>query len=152
MGATATRWIKDRLSWAVSEHKSTGKKLKNLGDAVRFVDAKHLNKWLARYEEPDCKYTVPKWLFFLQTTMEWNQHGVYCWVYKAKTTVSKYLYISNGEPMKTFKMRFSNHRAPKHREESNDCDFYVGLSSGPTIRTDQLITHLRGIYGINDNI
>ena len=58
---------------------------------------------------------------------------------KARTTVSKYVYVKNTKTGKRVKVRFSNHMPNKELQLNNDCDFYVGRSHEGTITTEQVI-------------
>ncbi len=59
-------------------------------------------------------------------------------LYEAKRTFSKYITVSDST-RKTFTVRFSNHRPIKSREESGDCDFFVGVNNFKTTTTAQAI-------------
>lgn len=58
-------------------------------------------------------------------------------VYESKSTVSKYVYISDGT--KVYKVRFSNHAANPNQEENCDSDFYVGYGNKGITNTQQAI-------------
>lgn len=73
-------------------------------------------------------HPAPKWVGFCETMMDMG-FGVD--LYQAKSTVSKYITVRHHQ--KTFKVRFSNHKASPFKEKIGDCDFFVGH------------THLHGI-------
>ncbi len=79
-------------------------------------------------------YLVPKWIQFSEELIK-NEWIVK--LHRAKTTVSKYLYIFKNNL--EYKIRFSNHKANKEKEFSNDCDFYVGIGNRGVITTEQLL-------------
>lgn len=79
-------------------------------------------------------YPVPKWIQFSQILIG---NGWTVELYRSKTTLSKYLYISCGGM--EYKIRFSNHKANKAKEEMMDCDFYVGVGNQGVITTEELI-------------
>lgn len=68
-------------------------------------------------------YTVQKWILFCKRMIE---KGFEVYLYEARKTFSKYVTIKKGG--KSYKVRFSNHKPIKHRELSNDCDFFVGVT------------------------
>lgn len=82
-------------------------------------------------------FPVPKWIQFAETLL---QNGWKVDLQRSKSTVSKYLYISYGG--KTFKVRFSNHKANKNQERKQDSDFYVGVGNKGVITTEQLLEKL----------
>ncbi|NEZ65552.1 hypothetical protein D0962_22810 [Leptolyngbyaceae cyanobacterium CCMR0082] len=67
-------------------------------------------------------------------------------VYKALTTKSKYIYVSNGR--KEYKVRFSDHRP--NRQRSDDCDFIVGRSHLGSSSTRAAIEATKEYFGINN--
>jgi len=84
-------------------------------------------------------YPVPKWIFFSQALIEagWRVELI-----RSKSTFSKYIYIHKGD--KNFKIRFSNHKPNKGQQETNDCDFYVGISNGQVITTEMVLKKILG--------
>jgi hypothetical protein len=90
---------------------------------------KEFEQW---YE--DRRYTVPQWLnfgtFFLAL-------GYVVHVHQAKTTVSRYVTVCAGPQQ--FRVRFSDHRPARVRQEAGDCDFYVGHSHGEVTTTSEAI-------------
>jgi hypothetical protein len=88
-------------------------------------------------------YSIPKWIIFSEKMLEL---GFKVDLHKAKTTVSKYIYITRG--LKKYKIRFSNHKANRNAELSDDCDFYVGIGNRGTITTEYLIEHIKKLEGL----
>ncbi len=80
----------------------------------------------------------PKWIQFCQSMLT---KGWKISLYRAKTTVSKYLYVRKDTYNRTkiFKIRFSNHKANWRKENDRDCDFYVGMGNKGVITTEYLI-------------
>lgn len=62
-------------------------------------------------------------------------------LYEARRTFSKYLTVERDE--KKFKVRFSNHKPIKEREENNDCDFFVGVTNYKVTTTEDA---LKSVY------
>jgi hypothetical protein len=81
-------------------------------------------------------YPVPKWIKFCYTMLKYN-FEVY--LYRAHTTVSKYVYVRNPRNMKQVKIRFSNHMPAITKELQQDCDFYTGVSNTGVITTEDII-------------
>lgn len=83
------------------------------------------------------KYPRPKWLEFAAIMLSYQNQGVSLKLYDARSTVSKYLYVTrNG---KTVKIRFSNHQPANGKIMANDSDYYVGVSQLGVIQTEQVI-------------
>lgn len=80
-------------------------------------------------------YKPAKWSYFCRTMIN---AGLKVSLYQSKTTVSKYVYVRNSND-KEFKVRFSNHKPIKTKEEANDCDFFVGIANRTVTNTDQAI-------------
>lgn len=59
-------------------------------------------------------------------------------LHEAVTTVSKYVYVRRGNGV--FKVRFSNHAPNARKEETGDCDFFVGRTNKTITTTSQAIT------------
>lgn len=83
-------------------------------------------------------YPVPKWISFSEALINegWTVRAHY-----AKTTFSKYLFISKGKISK--KIRFSNHKPNRNKENINDCDYYVGISHNQILTTEKLLDKLK---------
>lgn len=97
----------------------------------------------ARLEELKKQYKadgwpVPKWLQFCEAMLH---DGWTVRVYRAQTTISKYVHITKGR--KRLKVRFSNHRASWRTEAVGDSDIYVGVGNRGTITTEQVIEIIR---------
>jgi hypothetical protein len=88
-------------------------------------------------------YSIPKWIIFSEKMLEL---GFKVSLHKSKSTVSKYIYITRG--LKIYKIRFSNHKANRNAELSDDCDFYVGVGNRGTITTEYLIEHIKKLEGL----
>lgn len=84
-------------------------------------------------------YSIPKWIQFCETMLS---HGWSVSLHRAKTTVSKYVYIRKGK--KNLKIRFSNHRANRYKEQIDDCDYYVGVGNFGVITTEKVIEYILG--------
>jgi len=82
-------------------------------------------------------FTIPKWVTFCETLLadDWSVK-----LHESQSTVSRYIYVNkNGH---NFKVRFSNHKPSKTKEEINDSDFYVGISHFGVMRTEDVIKKL----------
>lgn len=79
-------------------------------------------------------YSVQKWIAFCSRLLAL---GFDVSLYEARQTFSKYVTVSDGQ--KRFKVRFSNHRPIKRREEMGDCDFFVGVANYQTTTTAQAL-------------
>lgn len=82
-------------------------------------------------------YPVPKWITFSLTMLNEGWDVV---LQQSKTTVSKYIHITKGSA--SYKIRFSNHKANKEKESSQDSDYYIGVGHNGIITTEQLIAFL----------
>ena len=67
---------------------------------------------------------VQKWILFSYYFLD---KGYKIQLYEARFTFSKYLTLIKGE--KSCKVRFSNHKPIRSREENKDCDFFVGVTN-----------------------
>lgn len=83
-------------------------------------------------------YNIPKWITFSEELLK---DGWSVKLYRAKTTVSKYLHVIKED--REYKIRFSNHKPNKRMEETNDADFYVGVSNKGIITTESLLQKLK---------
>ncbi len=99
------------------------------------LSTEYLDSLKPSYTSQD--YPIPKWIIFSQTLIK---DGWVVRLYRAKTTFSKYLFISRDKKM--LKIRFSNHKANKLKELANDCDFYVGVGNKGVITTEELLRTL----------
>lgn len=80
------------------------------------------------------KYGKQKWIIFAEELLN---KGFKISLYEARRTFSKYLTVEkNGEQ---FKVRFSNHKPIKEREENNDCDFFVGVTNYKVTTTEDAL-------------
>ena len=79
-------------------------------------------------------YAKPKWIYFCEQLLS---QGFEIYLYEAKKTVSKYLTLKKDG--KTFKVRFSNHRPNAYKEQTKDCDFFVGVSNMQTTTTEDAL-------------
>jgi competence CoiA-like predicted nuclease len=82
------------------------------------------------------KYPTPKWMQF---SLDMLERGYEVRYYDAVHTVSKYVYVKNKKNGIEVKVRFSNHKPNATTESSKDSDFYVGISNGGVITTEQVI-------------
>ena len=67
-------------------------------------------------------------------------YGIY--LYKSKSTVSKYIYVMNLKTHGYLKVRFSNHKANNQREQEGESDVYVGRGNNGVKTTTQLIKEI----------
>ncbi|MBO6507323.1 MAG: hypothetical protein JJ979_02365 [Roseibium sp.] len=81
-------------------------------------------------------YGKTKWIEFCETMLN---YGFDLSLYEARQTVSKYITVTSRASKKSFKVRFSNHRPNRYREEGGDCDFFVGRNNHSISTTDQAI-------------
>lgn len=65
-----------------------------------------------------------KWIEFCELLLEKN---LSVHIYEARTTKSKYIYVKRKG--KEVKIRFSDHKPNRHKELTNDCDFFVGRTN-----------------------
>jgi len=79
-------------------------------------------------------YGKTKWIEFCE---KMNENGFSCYLYEAKSTLSKYIAVKYGN--KELKVRFSNHKPIKSRELNNDCDFFVGVTNTGVRTTEDAI-------------
>lgn len=69
-------------------------------------------------------FSTPKYLVFAKKALESKfRIGMYF----AEITRSKYIYVRWHEF--TYKIRFSDHAPNRIKEESGDCDFFVGVTN-----------------------
>lgn len=97
---------------------------------------------LAYLDELKPKYTakgypIPKWIIFCETMLH---HGWGVFLYRAQTSVSKYVYIKYAGL--EYKIRFSDHKPAREREEIQDCDYFVGIGNKQSLTTQQLLREL----------
>lgn len=89
-------------------------------------------------------YAKPKWVHFCERMLS---VGLTVSLYEARKTRSKYITISNGN--RSYKVRFSDHRPILWREDSGDCDFFVGVSNRSVTTTDQAIAATLCYFGLS---
>ena len=82
----------------------------------------------------ESKNNPQKWIYFSRFFIN---AGFDVYVYEAKTTYSKYIYVVKAE--KVFKVRFSNHKPNFNKEKNQDSDFYVGHGNLGITTTQQAI-------------
>jgi hypothetical protein len=58
-------------------------------------------------------------------------------IHESRTTVSKYVYVSQERNGPQFKVRFSNHKPSFAKESAEDCDFFVGVTN-TGVRTTEM--------------
>lgn len=104
-----------------------------------FISKEYLDSLKPAYKKGG--WPVPKWIVFCEKMID---AGWKVSLYRAKTTVSKYIYIHKEKNV--LKIRFSNHRANVFKELNGDCDFYVGIGNNGVITTEQLIDLLNKKY------
>ncbi|MDT6940782.1 hypothetical protein RI570_21330 [Brucella pseudogrignonensis] len=96
----------------------------------------------------DRGYGKTKWIGFCEDALDL---GLSLRLYEAKHTVSKYITVSNDRG-KEFKVRFSNHRPIKAREEANDCDFFVGVSNKNVTTTVQALQAVKSHFELEEAV
>jgi hypothetical protein len=95
-------------------------------------------------------YHKQKWVVFCESLMS---KGFTLKLYEARKTVSKYITVTHpGIPSKSFKVRFSNHKPLKHKEQMNDCDFFVGISNTKVTNTEMALQETLKYFGLFDVI
>lgn len=87
-------------------------------------------------------FPKPRWIEFCETMIGL---GYTVTLHEAASTVSKYVTVFNLG--KRYKVRFSNHRPAKDRQQHRDCDCYVGVSHGRTVTTDEAIAETVAALG-----
>lgn len=99
-------------------------------------DLKWIEREIADYPK---QYSTPKYLQFMRSMSEdgWDVR-----LYVAK--VSKYVFVSKGAILA--KVRFSNHKPIRSREETQDCDYYVGVSNTNVMTTQEIENTLKWRY------
>lgn len=102
---------------------------------MQVVTDKLIDNFKERYK--NSRYSLPKWIRFCETMLN---RGYKVSVYMAKTTFSKYVYVSDGK--KTVKIRFSNHKPNYSNEMEKDSDFYVGVNNKVVTTTEQVIPQI----------
>lgn len=79
-------------------------------------------------------YPKAKWIEFSEILLK-EDYELY--IYEARKTFSKYITVMKDD--KKFKVRFSNHKPIAHRELSNDCDFFVGVTNLKVTNTNMAL-------------
>lgn len=105
------------------------------------IDLQRANKWIEAYPSR-YGFPAPKYLRFAKEMLEdgWKVRQ-----YKGgKRGISKYLFLEKGDSI--YKVRFSNHKPIKSKEEENDCDFYVGISHHQVSTTEQIAATLKSLH------
>lgn len=88
-------------------------------------------------------YKKQRWVEFSEVMLS---YGFVVELYEARKTLSKYLTVIHQG--KRFKVRFSNHRPIRRREEAGDCDFFVGITNLRTTNTEQAIAATLEYFGV----
>ena len=94
-----------------------------------------LERIVNRIECYSKNYSPPKFLLF---AMKMAQNGWAVSIHEVK--VSKYVFILKEDRL--IKIRFSNHKPNRIRENQEDCDYYVGVSHKQVSTTKELINKL----------
>lgn len=93
------------------------------------INAMRCDRMIENYPK---EYSTPKYLTFMQRMLKEG------WGVKLhEVNRSKYVFITKGDHI--FKIRFSNHKPLYHKQRSNDCDFYVGISHKQVHTTEEII-------------
>lgn len=90
-------------------------------------------------------WPVSKWITFCEKMIA---AGFSVFVYEAKSTRSKYIYVVQEK--RSFKLRFSNHRPRSDSELIGDCDFYVGVSNSRVTTTDDAIVAVNTYFATKE--
>lgn len=91
-------------------------------------------------------YPIPKWVDFCAQMVDLGFHVTFI---DAKSTVSKYVYVSKG--VKVFKVRFSNHKPNPRDERKKTSDFYVGVSNFGVTTTEDAIKAIKKYFNTKEN-
>lgn len=67
-------------------------------------------------------------------------------LYEARQTKSKYCTVKRD--VKSFKVRFSDHKPIYHREMQGDCDFFVGVTNTGSRNTHDAINATCNFFGV----
>lgn len=94
------------------------------------ISQKFLN--FKKPKNPD--FIIPKWIYFCEAIL--NQ-GLSASLYEARKTSSKYITVFFQDQQ--FKVRFSNHKPIKTRENRKDCDFFVGVNHNSVSTTEDAL-------------
>lgn len=81
------------------------------------------------------KFGKQKWISFCEKFVEDPRFKIT--LYEARKTFSKYITFHYKD--KTYKVRFSNHKPMRRRENEGDCDFFVGVTHLNISTTDDAI-------------
>lgn len=85
-----------------------------------------------------------KWIEFCEILIG---EGFSCSLYEAKNTHSKYITVSEKmQPYKYFRVRFSDHKPSKPKENQKDCDFYVGVGNNGVYTTQDALKAVREFF------
>lgn len=80
------------------------------------------------------EFKIQKWISFSEKLLEM---GLDIYLYEAKKTASKYITIQYKN--KIYRVRFSDHKPIKQREEKMDCDFFVGVNNNSVKTTEDAL-------------
>lgn len=100
---------------------------------MQFYKSVRITRRLLRQRES--KRNPQKWVAFSRTMLF---YGYDVFLYEPKHTNSKYIRVVDHNDT-VFKVRFSDHKPNKYKEESKDCDLFVGVSHLNTVRTEKAI-------------
>jgi hypothetical protein len=114
------------------------KKWKKNGGKFKLDDIQKREKSLVK-----AGYQPSRYLGFCRTLLS---EGYELRLYEARQTHSKYITVEKGG--KSYKVRFSNHKPIQSRQESGDCDFWVGVSHGQVTTTEDAISAVRTFFTI----
>lgn len=92
-------------------------------------------------------YEIPMWVLLCADLIK---DGYKVELYEAKTTYSKYIYVSRNR--KTFKVRISNHKPNKFKETTGDCDFFVGITHTGVRTTGDAYDAIKEFFGDDKQI
>ena len=80
------------------------------------------------------EFKIQKWITFSEKILEM---GLDIYLYEAQKTASKYIAIHYKN--KIYRVRFSDHKPIKQREEKMDCDFFVGVNNNSVKNTEDAL-------------
>lgn len=109
----------------------------------RVINQDFLNHRVSRAKEAG--FGKQKWVEFCE---ELIRRGYVCQLYEARRTVSKYITVKRPDDhSRSFKVRFSNHKPIRYREEAGDCDFFVGMTHLGVSTTQQALKATLEFFG-----
>ena len=100
----------------------------------KFVVPQVLRIWMDKAAASE--FGVPRWMEFCKAM---HDAGFDVRLDRAKSTVSKYIYVVNPRAERAVKVRYSNHRPSRTLQRIQGSDFYVGVHNRGCVTTEQVI-------------